>query len=259
MNFWTNVLRLQEQRGKSLRSLAAEVGVTPGALSNYSRGSVPGLDIAIRIAEALGVSMDALIWGKGDATEPPRCRAPEEHDMLRELVKELEAEEILLLSTLSTQYPEWHIADALNAAYPEALSLDELRQALGSPPEEVFQASLLTLKRRKIVREERSETGPRVRLASPVVLLSAKEQGNRTQHVKRAVRVLFGKVLPRLLEHDKCAHLTTVVASVPRSTAERMSSELHAFIKQRSAEIVCENGSANIAVVFAVAVEEEHG
>ena len=53
------------------------------------------------------------------------------------------------------------------------------------------------------------------------------------------------------------AHLTTVTAKVPRAYGERISRELHTFLKERSAEIVGVDGDNEISVIFAVALDEE--
>jgi phage repressor protein C with HTH and peptisase S24 domain len=48
--------------------LAGETGISSSMLSDYSKGKVPGSDKALRIARALGVSVDWLLTGKSSAS-----------------------------------------------------------------------------------------------------------------------------------------------------------------------------------------------
>lgn len=57
-----NLTRILQKREMSVRGLAAETGEDPTQISRYTRGkSLPGLAVAARIAEALDVSIDALL------------------------------------------------------------------------------------------------------------------------------------------------------------------------------------------------------
>jgi transcriptional regulator with XRE-family HTH domain len=59
--------RLRDQRrlaGISAPALAARVGRTTSALWAYERGQVhPPVDVAVQLADALGVSLDTLLTG----------------------------------------------------------------------------------------------------------------------------------------------------------------------------------------------------
>lgn len=54
-------------------SFAERVGISGGVMSKYLRaasGQGPRLDIVARIADGAGVSIDWLVWGKGDGVTP---------------------------------------------------------------------------------------------------------------------------------------------------------------------------------------------
>jgi hypothetical protein len=144
-------------------------------------------------------------------------------------------------------------------AFPDAVPADAVREVVPGCSDEVFRASIMALKRQRMIVEEKTESGTSLRLRQPVAQFKVKELGDRTAHVKFATRLLFGKVLPGLLNRDETAHLTTVSATVPRSFAERMSTELHTFVRERSSEIAAENGETGIAVIFGVALQADPG
>ena len=60
-------------------ALAAEVGVTPASIYMIEDGrtKVPGVFLMLRIAEALGVSIDYLVFGVGDKNAPKPRRRPQ--------------------------------------------------------------------------------------------------------------------------------------------------------------------------------------
>ena len=58
-----NVRYYREYHGLSQRQLAARVGVTNTAISAIERGAhIPSVLLALRIARALGVSVE-ILWG----------------------------------------------------------------------------------------------------------------------------------------------------------------------------------------------------
>jgi len=253
VKFWENVSRILEQRGLSLRALAREIDLTPGAVAKYAHGTVPGLDVAVRIAQFLNVSLDALVWSDGAASARPLCPAPDEHTVLKELVTELGFEDTLVLTRLATQAVAWKVADVLAARFPRFISEEELGGLVDAPPE-TLRASLLALRKRKVICEDPKGGGRSYQLVNPVARFSEKGIGDISGNATRAVRMLFGEVIPRLEEGDAHAHLTTVAASVPEAVATEMARELHELIVRRSEEYTRAEGGTPIHLVFAVAV-----
>ncbi len=52
------------------KEIAAEAGITKSTMDSYvgSQGSMPSADIAVRLAHALGVSVEYLVTGEGTET-----------------------------------------------------------------------------------------------------------------------------------------------------------------------------------------------
>ena len=259
VKFWDNVLLILERRKISVRSLALDVGVTPGAMSRYSRGSMPGLDVAARIAERLGISLDSLVWGnlEEEGFSVSRCRAPEEHELLHELTKRYGIDELLRISELATQPVSWEIMSVLGARYPETMTFDDLVAAMGDFSPEDIKLSLLALRRCGAVEEEKvKEEEGRIRygVTKPVANFNAREIGDISEHVKRAMRVIFGRVLPALERQDGSGSLITVNARVPEESAGELARELRSVVKRRCQEMLEETGTAELDVVFGVAI-----
>ena len=71
MELETNGMQIVERIDKSLHSkaltrvqLAPQVGITPATISAWNtRGTIPAADVAIKIADFLGVSVEWLITG----------------------------------------------------------------------------------------------------------------------------------------------------------------------------------------------------
>ena len=70
MGFRENLKSELEYSGMLVKELAAESGVNKWNLDNYlnSRGQVPSVEIGVKIAQALGVSVEYLVTG----TEAPK-------------------------------------------------------------------------------------------------------------------------------------------------------------------------------------------
>ena len=61
---------LRKQRGFTQQQLADIVGVSNVSLSNYERGTqAPDIEILIKLADALGVSLDTLVGRMSDSKE----------------------------------------------------------------------------------------------------------------------------------------------------------------------------------------------
>lgn len=73
----------QKQRGLSQKEMAKMIGITPASLSAYMRDAkTPALDIAVKIANALGVSIG---WLCGESQSPSNMSTYE--DLLRNIVE----------------------------------------------------------------------------------------------------------------------------------------------------------------------------
>lgn len=66
MGFKENLKSELSYQGLLVKELAAKSGLNPTSLSNYLRenNSVPSADIAVKIAQALGVTVEFLVTGK---------------------------------------------------------------------------------------------------------------------------------------------------------------------------------------------------
>lgn len=66
----------REERGLSQFQLAARTGVSLSTLSGIEGGrSLPRVDRAIKLAEALGITVEAIAWPKGEELTPPPSKA----------------------------------------------------------------------------------------------------------------------------------------------------------------------------------------
>ena len=62
-----SLVKLREGRGLDQRGLAAELGVSPGAVAQWERGyNLPGTDNLLALANLFGCSVDAVL-----GREPP--------------------------------------------------------------------------------------------------------------------------------------------------------------------------------------------
>lgn len=62
MNFWDNVLSELEFQGKTRKWLAAETGINVSTIGiGQRRNSIPAADVALKIANALNVTIEYLL------------------------------------------------------------------------------------------------------------------------------------------------------------------------------------------------------
>ena len=62
MNFWNNVTAELEYQGKTRKELAAQVGFDASNIGKGEKnGNIPAADTALKIARALGVSLESLL------------------------------------------------------------------------------------------------------------------------------------------------------------------------------------------------------
>lgn len=257
MKFWENVSSILEQRGLSQRALAREVNLTAGAVAKYAHGTMPGLDAAARIAQFLNVSLDALVWNDGDEVARPLCPAPADHVLVKEVVHELGLPDLISLSKLGTNWAILQVVDVLVKYYPAPVPHHQLRDAVPDLADDVLHASIVALKRKGIVESIEGTEGS-IRLVHNVPHITAQELGDCTQNVKRAVKLLFTKILPALEQPVRTGNLLTVTGRLRRDKAEEFMIELTAIIKARfqlSAE--AEREETDISMVFGIAYKPQ--
>jgi transcriptional regulator with XRE-family HTH domain len=64
MSFGTNIKRVRTEKGISQEELGRRISVHPNQLSKYERDqAAPSIDVVQRMAEALEVSIDTLVFG----------------------------------------------------------------------------------------------------------------------------------------------------------------------------------------------------
>ena len=67
MDFRSRLRDEIEYSGMLYKEVAAKAGITKSTMDSYvgAQGSIPSADIAVRLAQALGVSVEYLVTGKG--------------------------------------------------------------------------------------------------------------------------------------------------------------------------------------------------
>ena len=62
MSFGSRIVQIRKEKGLSQDQLAKQLGATPTTIGRYERDEVkPSVDMAVKIAEVLEVSMDYLV------------------------------------------------------------------------------------------------------------------------------------------------------------------------------------------------------
>lgn len=70
MSFWEHVEYLREIRNLTRKELSSKAGFSIASISTgIARGSYPSADIAVQIAQVLGVSVEYLVTGKEGSKE----------------------------------------------------------------------------------------------------------------------------------------------------------------------------------------------
>lgn len=254
IKFWENVHAVLVKRKISYKEIAAAAGVSGPAAFRYKHGAVPGLDVAIRVAEHLGLSMDGLVWGAGDSAEQRLCPSPGDHSLLKDLAAELGLRDLLYLGTLGTKSASWQILDVVAEHFPRPITLKHLMDALPEMTAETLTATVLSLKRNGALEEQ--IINDEVAILSPknVATVTTHEIGDFSQHVRRAVKMLFGAVMPALERPGKPGHLVTFSARISGDKAKKLADELNALVKRHAAESCDDDpGDTDIHLVFGVA------
>ncbi len=90
-SFRENLRNELDFKGLTVKELSAKTGIIKGTLDNYLgvRASIPPADIAVKIADALNVSVEYLVTGKSksnsDSYSENSCVNPEEKSLLKDL------------------------------------------------------------------------------------------------------------------------------------------------------------------------------
>ena len=80
-NFWERVDKELEFLGKTRKSLAIEVGFNLGNIGKgIQLGSIPSAETAVKIAQALGVSVEYLVNGT-ETTKSPSQKETEQNQL----------------------------------------------------------------------------------------------------------------------------------------------------------------------------------
>ena len=93
MGFKENLRSELDYNGMLVKELAEKSGIKKQTLDNYlsTHNAIPNAELAVKIAQALGTSVESLITGKEDAATPPdiaelvrlyRVLAPEKQQAL---------------------------------------------------------------------------------------------------------------------------------------------------------------------------------
>ena len=83
-----------------VKELAAKTGISPRTLEGYlsSRGSMPPADVAVKIADALNVSVEYLVKGKKTERNPSGNLPMDKRNLIKEFAKLLEKFDIKSIS-----------------------------------------------------------------------------------------------------------------------------------------------------------------
>jgi transcriptional regulator with XRE-family HTH domain len=121
MSFKENLKNEMGYQDLQLKELAAKTGISKNTLVNYLTGhnSVPGADSAVKIARALGVSVEYLVTGKTHAEEYNKTIPIRFRDIILEMEKldstDIETIRSVVLS-MQKRYKQETGQEAVNAA-----------------------------------------------------------------------------------------------------------------------------------------------
>lgn len=82
MGFWNIVIDELEYQGKSRKWLAAEAKIDVSTIgTGLKRGSLPNVDLALRVAAALKVPVEYLATGKSPSSDSDSKQNPKTEDL----------------------------------------------------------------------------------------------------------------------------------------------------------------------------------
>ena len=94
MGFKENLKSELAYSGMLVKELAAKSGVNKSSLDNYlnARGQIPSIEVGLKIAKALGVSLEYLVTGEEDAHTDDSRKVNRDIRIICELSRQLDGE-----------------------------------------------------------------------------------------------------------------------------------------------------------------------
>lgn len=86
--FYQRLHEICKEKGTSVTKMTKELGLSSGNLTNWKNGRLPKTEIAMKIADYLGVSLHYLM-GETDQKEKPSIDSDERLQKLYDVVKDL--------------------------------------------------------------------------------------------------------------------------------------------------------------------------
>ncbi len=285
-------------RGESFRAFSERTGIPYRSLQQYlGEERLPGADVLIRMAVRGGIDLHFLLLGEGSPsrgprgtaglfagvtdgptptygappTSPPSLGHPSAHDletaMLSEVVDTLASiglGPIVLGARRGTLLPRLRILLALDRAYPDTLSMDDLVREAAAPGARLdlrdVAADLGILVRAGKAEEvtDASSPGapPRYRAKEPHTRLQVHGVPDRCQHLLEALRVLARTVLPHLEADDGLGKLVTGELRLPEDQVGAFLVELVALVEQFVQRSAQARGEVPVSLVLAAGATE---
>jgi transcriptional regulator with XRE-family HTH domain len=109
MNFRENLREALDFSGMEQKELAAQTGISLKTIENYLKqgSSMPSADKAVRIAQALGVSVEYLVTGGENHRETPHLN-PELYRLLKSIRKLTNHDQHIVIDTAL------HLSEVMN-------------------------------------------------------------------------------------------------------------------------------------------------
>jgi transcriptional regulator with XRE-family HTH domain len=101
MSFRENLREALDFNGMEQKELAAQTGISLKTIENYLKqgSSMPSADKAVRIAQALGVSVEYLVTGGENYREKPHILNPELNQLFKSIKKLTKHDQRIVLDT----------------------------------------------------------------------------------------------------------------------------------------------------------------
>lgn len=111
MSFKDNLKRELDYQDIQLKELAAKTGISKNTLGNYLTGhnSLPNVDSAVKIAKALGVSVEYLVSGTSSKTEEKKLQP--NIKKITEKLQKLSEDDLYIIESLISILTNKHISN----------------------------------------------------------------------------------------------------------------------------------------------------